>query len=208
MVYLRVNELLKEKNRSKYWLVKNMESGYQSLSHLINNETVSIHFSTLDKLCELFDCEPGDIIVRSKSLDINKEGITKSKLLKKYEELKKQDSNTIYLFHVGIFYNILNEDAKIVNEKLGLKITDLGPQIFKCGFPISQIEKYSSLLKKNNLKYKIIDNSQIKNTNDYLNNIEIKKILKSIIEIDFNNITFQQSFNLLLNIQKKLKNIL
>lgn len=77
MVYLRVNELLKEKNRSKYWLVKNMESGYQSLSHLINNETVSIHFSTLDKLCELFDCEPGDIIVRSKSLDINKEGITK-----------------------------------------------------------------------------------------------------------------------------------
>lgn len=131
-----------------------------------------------------------------------------SKLLKKYEELKKQDSNTIYLFHVGIFYNILNEDAKIVNEKLGLKITDLGPQIYKCGFPISQIEKYSSLLKKNNLKYKIIDNSQIKNTNDYLNNIEIKKILKSIIEIDFNNITFQQSFNLLLNIQKKLKNIL
>ena len=131
-----------------------------------------------------------------------------SKLLKKYEELKKQDSNTIYLFHVGIFYNILNEDAKIVNEKLGLKITDLGPQIFKCGFSISQIEKYSSLLKKNNLKYKIIDNSQIKNTNDYLNNIEIKKILKSIIEIDFNNITFQQSFNLLLNIQKKLKNIL
>ena len=131
-----------------------------------------------------------------------------SKLLKQYEELKKQDSNTIYLFHVGIFYNILNEDAKIINEKLGLKITDLGPQIFKCGFPISQIEKYSSLLKKNNLKYKIIDNSQIKNTNDYLNNIEIKKILKSIIEIDFNNITFQQSFNLLLNIQKKLKNIL
>ena len=131
-----------------------------------------------------------------------------SKLLKQYEELKKQDSNTIYLFHVGIFYNILNEDAKIVNEKLGLKITDLGPQIFKCGFPISQIEKYSSLLKKNNLKYKIIDNSQIKNTNDYLNNIEIKKIIKSIIEIDFNNITFQQSFNLLLNIQKKLKNIL
>lgn len=131
-----------------------------------------------------------------------------SKLLKQYEELKKNDASSIYLFRVGIFYNILNEDAKLINEKLGLKITDLGPQIFKCGFPISQIEKYSSLLKKNNLKYKIIDNSQIKNTNDYLNNIEIKKILKSIIEIDFNNITFQQSFNLLLNIQKKLKNIL
>lgn len=33
---------------------------------MINNETISIHFATLDKLCELFDCEPGDIIVREK----------------------------------------------------------------------------------------------------------------------------------------------
>lgn len=66
MVYLRVNEMLKEKKKSKYWFVKKMESGYQALTHLMNNETASIHFATLDKLCELFDCEPGDIIVREK----------------------------------------------------------------------------------------------------------------------------------------------
>ena len=47
MVYLRVNEILKEKNKTKYWFVKNMEGGYQSLSNLLNNETVSIHFSVL-----------------------------------------------------------------------------------------------------------------------------------------------------------------
>ena len=35
-----------------------------------------------------------------------------SKLMKQYNELKKQDSSSIYLFRVGIFYNILNEDAK------------------------------------------------------------------------------------------------
>lgn len=130
-----------------------------------------------------------------------------SKLLKQYEELKKQDPNIIYLFRIGIFYNILNSDAKIINEKLGLKITDLGPNIFKCGFPISQLDKYIEILKKNNLKYKIIDNLPNQNTNDYLNNIEIKKIINKILDIDFNNITFQQSFNMLLDIQSKLKNI-
>lgn len=66
MIYVRVKEILKERNKTKYWLVKNMDGGYQSLSHLMNNETISIHFNTLDRLCELLDCEPGDIIVREK----------------------------------------------------------------------------------------------------------------------------------------------
>ena len=130
-----------------------------------------------------------------------------SKLLRRYEDLKKQNPNVIYLFRVGIFYNILNNDAKILHEKIGLKITDLGPNIFKCGFPISQINKYVSLLEKMDLKYKIIDNLPNQNTNDYINNVELKKIVKSILEIDFNQTTFQQAFNKLLDIQQKLKNI-
>ena len=63
------------------------------------------------------------------------------------------------------------------------------------------------LFKKIDLKYKIIDNLHNQSTNDYLNNIEMKKIVKKILEIDFNNTTFQQSFNMLLDIQKKLKDI-
>ena len=97
-----------------------------------------------------------------------------SKLLKQYNELKSKDPNIIYLFRVGIFYNILNDDAKIVNEKIGLKITDWGADIFKCGFPVSQIDKYIMLFKKIDLKYKIIDNLHNQSTNDYLNNIEMK----------------------------------
>ena len=68
-----------------------------------------------------------------------------SKLLNQYNELKKQDPSTIYLFRVGIFYNILNDDAKLINEKLGLKITNLSPQIYKCGFPMSTLGKYKNL---------------------------------------------------------------
>ena len=130
-----------------------------------------------------------------------------SKLLNQYHELKKKDASSIYLFRVGIFYNILNEDAKLINEKLGLKITDLWPSIFKCGFPVSQLDKYIILLNKMKIKYKVIDNLQNSNINDYMKNIEIKKILNRISNIDMNNTTFQQAFNTLLDIQNKLKKI-
>ena len=131
-----------------------------------------------------------------------------SKLLKQYEELKKNDASSIYLFRVGIFYNILNEDAKLINEKLGLKITDLGPSIFKCGFPVSQLDKYIILLNKMKIKYKVINNlPNDSNINDYLKNVEIKKILNKIADMDLNNTTFQQAFNTLLDIQNKLRKL-
>ena len=121
-----------------------------------------------------------------------------SKILKQYNELKSKDASSIYIFRVGIFYNIINEDAKILNEKLGLKLTSLGPEIIKCGFPISSLDKYTKNLDNLQLKYTIIDNLP-KNTNitDYSNNIEIKKILKKIIEIDMNNTTFHLIFYLI-----------
>ena len=132
-----------------------------------------------------------------------------SKLINKLNEFKKQDASSIYIFRVGIFYNIFNEDAKIINEKLGLKLTQLSSEIIKCGFPISSLEKDTKKLDNLQLKYKIIDDlPQNTSITDYSNNIEIKKLLKKIIEIDMNNTTFQQSFNILLDLQNKLKKIL
>lgn len=131
-----------------------------------------------------------------------------SKLLKQYEQLKKENASCVYLFRVGIFYNILNEDAKLISEKLNLKITDLGPNIFKCGFPVSQLDKYILLLNNLEIKYKVVDNlPNNSNINDYMNNVEIKKILNKIYNLDMNNTTFQQAFNILLDIQDKLKKI-
>lgn len=129
-----------------------------------------------------------------------------SKLLKQYNELKNQDSSCIYLFRVGIFYNILNSDAKMLNQKIGLKITNLSPDIIKCGFPISKIDKYKNILEEKNIRYKIIDNLPNEmTTTDYMNNVEIKQILNKISTLDMNNTTFQQAFNILLDIQSKLK---
>lgn len=66
MIQLQIKELLKKQKKTKYWFVKNMEGGYQSLTRLMNNETSSIKFETLKKMCDIFNCEISDIVVRKK----------------------------------------------------------------------------------------------------------------------------------------------
>ncbi len=60
-----------------------------------------------------------------------------------------------------------------------MKITSLSPEIIKCGFPISSLEKYTKKLDNLQLQYKVIDDlPQNSNIVDYSNNIEIKKDIK------------------------------
>jgi DNA mismatch repair ATPase MutS len=124
-----------------------------------------------------------------------------SKLIKQYEELKKRDSNKVYIFPVGIFYNILNEDARIVSNAIGLKLTNLSPEIIKCGFPISQKEKYSLLLKNNNITFEFVSPTSSDQKTSYLN------IIKKIQNIDLNNTTCKEAFDILYNIQQKLNSM-
>lgn len=124
-----------------------------------------------------------------------------SKLLKQYEELKKKDSKRIYVFKVGIFYNILNEDARLVSNAIGLKLTNLSPEIIKCGFPISQKEKYSLLLNNNNIAFEFVTPTPSDQNTSYIN------IIKKIQNIDLNNTTCKEAFDILYNIQQKLNNM-
>lgn len=126
-----------------------------------------------------------------------------SKLLKQYEELKKKDKNQIYIFKVGIFYNIINEDAKVVNNAIGLKLTDLGPNIVKCGFPVSNLEKYTNLLKSKKIEFKVINTLASSNNQ----NTSYGSIIKQIQNINLDNTTCKEAFDILYNIQQKLKNI-
>ena len=49
MVRLRVLDILKEQNHSKYWLYKQMELSYQNFNRMVQNETSSIKFENLEK---------------------------------------------------------------------------------------------------------------------------------------------------------------
>ncbi len=124
-----------------------------------------------------------------------------SKLMKQYQELKKKDPNKIYIFQVGIFYNLINEDAQLVSNKIGLKLTNLSPEIVKCGFPIAKLEKYTNLLDNNNLKYELVANQAPSDQSSY------NSIINKIKNIDLNNTTCKEAFDVLYNIQQKLKNI-
>lgn len=61
MVKLRIKDILKEQNRTKYWLYKQLGLSYQNLSKIMNNETSGIRFETLDALCKILDCPIGDL---------------------------------------------------------------------------------------------------------------------------------------------------
>lgn len=61
MIRLRVLELLEEQNHSKYWLHNQMDLSYKNLSNLINNETISIRFENIERLCKVLNCTPNDL---------------------------------------------------------------------------------------------------------------------------------------------------
>ena len=67
MVQLIIKELLNEQKKTKYWFIKHMEGSYRSLSNMMDNKTTSIRFDTIDKLCDIFNCEVGEIIERKKN---------------------------------------------------------------------------------------------------------------------------------------------
>lgn len=66
MVYLKIDEILEAKEKTKYWLVKKMEGNYRVINNMIERETISIRFDTIDKLCKILDCDPGDLFERDK----------------------------------------------------------------------------------------------------------------------------------------------
>ena len=80
-----------------------------------------------------------------------------SKLYSKYLSLKKENDFTIYLFKSGIFYLFIEDDAKTMSPLLQLKLSNLSPTVFKCGFPVTSLEKYLPLIEKIGKKVEIVD---------------------------------------------------
>lgn len=61
MLKLRVLELLKKKNKTKYWLYIQLNMSYQNFNNMISNRTKSIKYENIELLCELLDCSPNDL---------------------------------------------------------------------------------------------------------------------------------------------------
>ena len=66
MIKINIKQLLESQNKTKYWFVQEMNSSYQTINKLIDNQTDSIHFDTLDKICNILNCEISDVLIRDK----------------------------------------------------------------------------------------------------------------------------------------------
>lgn len=136
-----------------------------------------------------------------------------SKLYDIYSSLKSNESNsdkTLYLFKSGIFFILIDEDAKIASKILNLKITFLTENIVKCGFPISSLEKYSSLLQLTDYKFQIIDTSSNINYSlkNYSLNENIRNFLLQVSDLDTNNLSVKDAYEVLDNLKSTSANLL
>lgn len=61
MIRLRIDELLEEKGKTKYWLAKKTDIDYHALSKLASGKTVSIRFDTIEKLSEALNVEISEL---------------------------------------------------------------------------------------------------------------------------------------------------
>lgn len=81
-----------------------------------------------------------------------------SKIYDKYLDLKRKDSNKIYLFHCGNFYIFLAEDADLINNYVVLKRTKFTKDVMKCCFPTGSKEEYLKVFQNQNLNIEVIEN--------------------------------------------------
>lgn len=63
MVKLNVLKLLKERNKTKYWLYNQLNMSYQNFNNMVNNKTKSIRYENIEIICQLLDCTPNDLFV-------------------------------------------------------------------------------------------------------------------------------------------------
>lgn len=127
-----------------------------------------------------------------------------SKLYNKYKKLKQNEDIT-YIFKIGVFYIFIAEDAIKMSEELDLKCTYFNNDIYKCGFPISALDKYIDILKRKKIKYKIIDKDVVNDEENYLKDARLKKILDRIKKEDINKINGLKALEILYELRDILE---
>lgn len=105
-----------------------------------------------------------------------------SKLYQKYEKLKDNNEDLIYLFLCGNFYIALDSDAIILNELFGMKLTKFSNLCDKCGFPKNSLEKYVNMFEEKNIKYRLIEN-------DLNDKDKLDKIYNMLKDINIENLS-------------------
>jgi putative transcriptional regulator len=62
LIEIRVDELLEERGRTFYWLAKETGISHSTLWRLKKGKSVGINFATLERICQMLSCQPGDVL--------------------------------------------------------------------------------------------------------------------------------------------------
>ena len=61
-VTLMIDEVLKKRGRSAYWLANELEMGHGNLYKYRKGKVQAINLELLGRICELLECRPGDLL--------------------------------------------------------------------------------------------------------------------------------------------------
>lgn len=63
MIKMNVQKLLDERKRTRYWLVKEMQTTYKTVNKICDNTLTGLQLDTIEKLCEILECSPNDLFI-------------------------------------------------------------------------------------------------------------------------------------------------
>jgi len=120
-------------------------------------------------------------------------------IYEKYLELKKENSDKLYLFKIGLFYDFIDEDAIKISKITTLKLINHSKDILKCGFPENSLDKYMDIFNNIGINVVIVNDNNLEKENN-----DLEKYLNKIKNIDINNITPVDSMKILCELKELL----
>lgn len=63
MLKMNVQNLLNENGKTRYWLVKKMQTTYKTVNKICDNTLTGLQLETIEKLCKIFECTPNDLFI-------------------------------------------------------------------------------------------------------------------------------------------------
>ena len=61
VIIMNIQNLLDEREKTRYWLVKEMQTTYKTVNKLCDNTLTGLQLETMEKLCDILECTPGDL---------------------------------------------------------------------------------------------------------------------------------------------------
>ena len=63
MIKTNIQNLLNKKGKTRYWLVKKMQTTYKTVNKLCDNTLTGLQLETIEKLCDILECSPNDLFI-------------------------------------------------------------------------------------------------------------------------------------------------